>query len=98
MEYFTKTTSDRENKQKKNIVIMGRVTWDSIPKKHKPLKDRINFVLSKAELNLKDYNDAHAFKSMEAAMKYLEEDDMKDKWESLWVIGGRAIYEVCSIT
>ena len=33
----------------KNVVIMGRKTWESIPRGYRPLPGRINIVLSKNE-------------------------------------------------
>ena len=41
MKYFTRITIGTE----KNTIIMGRKTWDSLPKK--PLPKRINIVISK---------------------------------------------------
>lgn len=37
---------------KEATVIMGRKTWESLPKAYRPLKDRVNIVVSRNELNL----------------------------------------------
>ena len=37
------------NKDKKNIVVMGRETWESLPSSERPLPGRLNVVLSKTE-------------------------------------------------
>ena len=46
MEYFSKMTSTTKDINKQNVVLMGRKTWESIPKKFKPLPNRINMVLT----------------------------------------------------
>lgn len=49
MAYFRDLTSTtRSGSAKQNAVIMGRRTWDSIPSKFRPLKGRINIVLSRS--------------------------------------------------
>jgi len=48
MSYFANVTTNAPE-GKKNAVIMGRKTWESIPKKYRPLPKRINFVVSRKE-------------------------------------------------
>lgn len=94
MDYFTRMTSTTADKSKKNIVIMGRKTWDSIPGKFKPLSDRINFVLSRSDLDLKKYQDVYTFKSLEQCLEKIENSELRDCFETVWIIGGSNIYKV----
>lgn len=60
MQYFAKVTSGKDTvqedggeKNKKNAVVMGRATWESIPHRFRPLAGRINIVVSRqAEYDL----------------------------------------------
>lgn len=50
MARFTKLTTLTTNRGNKNAVIMGRKVWESIPPKFRPLKNRLNVVLSRKVL------------------------------------------------
>ncbi|KAF2905359.1 hypothetical protein ILUMI_00808 [Ignelater luminosus] len=93
MAYFTKMTSTTTDSRKKNVVIMGRKTWDSIPPKFKPLSDRINFVLSKSQLDLNQYKDVYGFTSWKEIQDRLNDNKFKDVYEIVWVVGGSRIYK-----
>lgn len=49
MKYFRELTSRADNEKERNAVIMGRKTWESIPDRFRPLKNRINVVLTRQE-------------------------------------------------
>ena len=95
MEYFTRMTTNTTSKDKKNVVIMGRKTWDSIPPKYKPLNRRINFVLSQSDLNLSSYENTYSFKNLHGIMEALTSKTFRDVCERVWVVGGSYVYEVC---
>ena len=48
MAYFKSVTATVAEPGKRNAVIMGRKTWESIPAKFRPLPGRLNVVLSKS--------------------------------------------------
>ena len=65
--YFAQITKGVSYKQNKfNIVVMGKNTWESIPHKYKPLKDRINIIISSSLYNNSDlisYDNLFIFKT-----------------------------------
>lgn len=45
--HFVRETTNTVDPRKKNAVILGRKCWESIPEKFRPLKDRINVIISR---------------------------------------------------
>ncbi|KAF5269839.1 hypothetical protein FQR65_LT05885 [Abscondita terminalis] len=92
MDYFTKMTTSTTS-SKKNVVIMGRKTWDSIPTKFKPLSNRINFILSRSDINVGMYKNVFLFKSWDDINKKLQNEEFQKLYEDIWIIGGSHIYK-----
>ncbi|CAI4064495.1 hypothetical protein N7582_002718 [Saccharomyces uvarum] len=94
MKYFRQVTSSTKDSSKRNAVIMGRKTWESIPPKFRPLPNRMNVVISRS------FNDGFAHDTEEAiirsnslanALTHLE-DKFPDSLERIYVIGGGEVY------
>ncbi|KAF2015291.1 hypothetical protein BU24DRAFT_491555 [Aaosphaeria arxii CBS 175.79] len=99
------SSSDVATAQKINAVIMGRKTWDSIPPRFRPLKDRLNVVVTRdvsgfrAANNLsKDGDEVEGGKegpvvvgSLPAAIEALRSEGGRQVSRA-WVIGGASIY------
>ncbi|VDN03689.1 unnamed protein product [Thelazia callipaeda] len=90
MARFSKLTSTTVDRRKINAVIMGRKVWQSIPAKFRPLKNRLNVVLSRTMETVADENVVLA-RSFENATKMLQ--SMEDI-ETIWNIGGREVYSL----
>jgi len=87
MAHFQETTLKTHDPKKHNMVIMGRPTWESIPEKHRPLKGRVNIVLSR-DLDYKAIK-AHVYNNIEKVLEYA---DKNDDIESVFIIGGASVY------
>ena len=96
MDYFRMitTTTNCQNKVKMNAVIMGRNTWESIPNKFKPLKDRINIIISSTlnKSEISDYAYTKVFTNLTDSLKYIEENQTLNI-EKTFIIGGSSIYQ-----
>ncbi|VDD97896.1 unnamed protein product [Enterobius vermicularis] len=91
MAYFHKLTTTTVDPKKINAVLMGRKNWESIPSKFRPLKGRINVVLSRKLQDVAEENVIVA-RSYEDALEKL--DKMGDKLEIIWNIGGHDVYKL----
>ncbi|PKS10233.1 hypothetical protein jhhlp_001983 [Lomentospora prolificans] len=81
----------------RNAVIMGRKTWESIPTKFRPLKGRLNIVISRsfptpAQSTVDADGDLVRAASLEQALEYLESKSGQ-KVAKAFVIGGGQIYD-----
>ena len=88
---FKKITTDVNCYVKKNAVIMGRNTWNSLPSK--PLKHRINIIIT-SNPNLINTNDIDifAFKTLDDALDFCENTIHINK---VFIIGGKSLFDLC---
>lgn len=95
MKYFKETTlAETDETSKKNVVIMGRKTWESIPEKFRPLPNRLNIVVSRTlpfqpEKNFSDEENVWISSSLDAALKSANARG----FEKIFVIGGAELYK-----
>ncbi|XP_030760109.1 dihydrofolate reductase-like [Sitophilus oryzae] len=90
--YFERMTTETEDKNKRNVMIMGRKTWESFVEY--PTSDRICLVLSRSKLDVGSVRHVHVYHSFDEAINALEQDEFfKNKFETVWVIGGTSIYK-----
>ncbi|KAI9780460.1 MAG: dihydrofolate reductase [Geoglossum umbratile] len=105
MAYFARVTSASTSPGETNAVIMGRKTWQSIPPKFRPLKNRVNVVISRNPSATDLGNDngnfwgPHVAGSLEAAVELLRGDlpaegsgEQKPSIGKVFVIGGAEVY------
>jgi len=104
MGYFARVTKRPSPTQPKtiNAVVMGRKTWDSIPPKFRPLKGRLNVVISrsmKQETTASESDGPLIVSGIEEALEALDkrgEDDSKgiQTIGDVFIIGGSSVYDL----
>ncbi|KAG9295811.1 hypothetical protein G9A89_009040 [Geosiphon pyriformis] len=91
---FSKENVGENKIEKINAVIMGRRTWESIPKKYQPLKNRLNVVLSRSWKGDEGPDNSPRtsyllFNSFSTAVESLTANP---KVSRIYIIGGSYIY------
>jgi len=91
LELFKKITSDVNCYIKKNAIIMGKNTWNSLP--FKPLKNRINIIITSKpnDINISDKS-IIICNNFDNALDYCENNVLINK---IFVIGGKSLYDLC---
>ncbi|GJE86148.1 dihydrofolate reductase [Phanerochaete sordida] len=97
MAYFARVTSNALEGTK-NAVVMGRKTWESIPTKFRPLKDRMNVVISRnQDYQLQPTSPLTRLSAgLAAALTELESQQSepeKTKVNRIFIIGGATLYK-----
>ncbi|KJH53236.1 dihydrofolate reductase [Dictyocaulus viviparus] len=93
MKHFVDCTTNTEDPSKINAVIMGRKCWESIPEKFRPLKNRLNIVVSRTLPECND-DDLIITNSFEKIVEELLYGQLSTKIERVWNIGGGEIYKL----
>lgn len=86
LKFFAKKTTITQDPAKQNMVIMGRKTWESIPEKFRPLKDRLNVVLTSN----------HSYQAEGGVVENSIEkalEDAGEKIENIFIIGGATLFK-----
>lgn len=87
LKWFQNITTKTKWPHQINAVIMGRNTWDSLPNNYKPLKNRINIIVSKS---LNKYTNLNICNSFNDALVFASNIE---NIYNIYVIGGKQLYE-----
>ena len=79
MRFFKDTTEEQ-------IVIMGRKNYDSIPEKYRPLRNRLNVILTRNESF--EAEDCEVFHSLDDALFHYKDETER----TVFIIGGGQVY------
>ncbi|GAU22063.1 hypothetical protein TSUD_309670 [Trifolium subterraneum] len=93
LKFFKEITTTTSQSGKKNAVVMGRKTWESIPLQFRPLPGRLNVVLTRSS----SFDNAAAenvviCRSMSSALELLAASPYGTSIEKIFVIGGGEIF------
>ena len=88
MKHF-KAITTLSPKCKINAVVMGKNTWLSLPEQFRPLKDRLNIVISSTLTITECHKDVVILPSLHDAIEFLVKHE---KVHNIFVIGGAKLY------
>ncbi|KAF5455885.1 hypothetical protein F2P56_025415 [Juglans regia] len=92
LKFFKELTTATSDPGKKNAVVMGRKTWESIPLEYRPLPGRLNVVLTRSgSTDIATAENVVICGSIPSALKLLAESTYSLSVEKVFIIGGSQI-------
>lgn len=92
LKFFKELTMTTSDPGKKNAVVMGRKTWESIPLMYRPLPGRLNAVLTRSgSFSITSAENVLICGSIQSALELLSEAPYGSSIEKVFVIGGGQI-------
>ncbi|XP_023634383.1 bifunctional dihydrofolate reductase-thymidylate synthase 2 isoform X2 [Capsella rubella] len=89
LKFFKDLTLTTSDSAKKNAVVMGRKTWESIPSKYRPLCGRLNIVLTRSSgSNIANTENVVTCSSIDSALDLLAAPPYSMSIDKVFVIGG----------
>nr|CAD1842849.1 unnamed protein product [Ananas comosus var. bracteatus] len=89
LKYFKEVTVSTLDPSKKNAVIMGRKTWESIPLQYRPLPGRLNIILTRSgSFDIATLQNVICCASLSSALELLSSTPYSLSIEKVFVIGG----------
>lgn len=93
LKFFKEITLTTVDSGKKNAVIMGRKTWESIPLENRPLPGRLNVVLTRSgSFDIATAENVVICGSVDSALELLAAPPYCLSIEKVFVIGGAQIF------
>ena len=89
--HFKNITTKTSGSDKKNVVIMGRKTWESLPERFRPLPGRINVVLSRKN-SLVLPQGVYCANDFDLLEKLLKSKHLAGTWDAVFIIGGEQVF------
>ena len=90
--HFTETTTST-SEDKQNAVIMGKNTWYSIPQDMRPLKGRLNLIISSSLQSGDLPNDVVLCRGLPEAMELLNTEPFTNSVDEVFITGGTSLYK-----
>lgn len=93
LKFFKEITMSTSDPSKKNAVIMGRKTWESLPSHFRPLSGRLNVVLTRSQsFDIAAMENVVTSGSITSALELLAASPYCLSIERVFVIGGGEVY------